>query len=309
MVASEPPLVTVGLPVYNGEPYLQEAVESILGQTFPNLELVIADNASTDRTQEICERFVAADHRVRYFRHATNLGAAPNYNFTVDNALGEYFMWSAHDDVRAPTFLEEALGVFRSEPGTAVVFSRAERIDKNGEKRGDLPRPKELTSSDPSERLRAAITCRHPALVVFGLMPLSVLNSTGRHGAYPGADRVLAVELALRGPLAELPGVLFFSRDHPDRYVRLGRKAGRAAQNAWWDAARTGRSDVPALRRLMAYRRAIKTSGLPAAERNRCRAAFRQAALSNRAAILRELAGDLVRAAFQSARDRLPTGK
>ena len=100
--ADEPtavPRVTIGLPVYNGENYLAEAIDSILGQTFTDFELIISDNASTDRTEEICRRYAAEDDRIRYFRHDRNRGASPNYNFTVEKARGEYFKWAAHDDV------------------------------------------------------------------------------------------------------------------------------------------------------------------------------------------------------------------
>ena len=79
-----PPRVTIGLPVYNGENYLAEAIDSILGQTFTDFELVISDNASTDRTEEICRKYADQNQRIRYFRHDRNRGASPNYNFTVE---------------------------------------------------------------------------------------------------------------------------------------------------------------------------------------------------------------------------------
>ena len=78
------PLVSVGLPVYNGEDYVAEAIESILAQTYQNFELLINDNASTDRTEAICRAYAAADERVMYARNQTNLGAAANYNATID---------------------------------------------------------------------------------------------------------------------------------------------------------------------------------------------------------------------------------
>ena len=92
------PLVSVGLPVYNGERYLREAVDSVLGQTYVNLELVISDNASTDATEAICREYAARDPRVRYHRAERNRGAVWNFNRAFELARGEFFMWQAFDD-------------------------------------------------------------------------------------------------------------------------------------------------------------------------------------------------------------------
>src|SRR5262245_34703254 len=98
------PLVSVALPVYNGENFIAEAIASVLAQSVTDLELIIQDNASTDRTREICAEFVARDPRVRYFRNPRNLGAAPNYNLAYKSASGRYFKWLAHDDRLLPDY-------------------------------------------------------------------------------------------------------------------------------------------------------------------------------------------------------------
>ena len=92
------PLVSIGLPVYNGDRYLAEALDSILAQSFADFELIISDNASTDGTQDICETYARRDERIVYSRLPENLGAAPNYNRLVEMARGELFKWAAHDD-------------------------------------------------------------------------------------------------------------------------------------------------------------------------------------------------------------------
>src|SRR5688572_10868700 len=98
------PRVSIGLPVYNGENYLAEAIDSILAQTFEDFELIISDNASTDRTQEICEAYAAKDGRIRYYRSEVNKGSAWNFNRVFELARGEYFKWAAHDDYIAPEY-------------------------------------------------------------------------------------------------------------------------------------------------------------------------------------------------------------
>src|SRR5262245_17750978 len=99
------PTVSVGVPVYNGERYLDKALSSILRQDFEDFELIISDNASTDGTAEICKAYADKDRRIRYHRNTSNIGAAPNYNQTFEMARGEYFKWCAHDDICYPTFL------------------------------------------------------------------------------------------------------------------------------------------------------------------------------------------------------------
>ena len=77
------PRLSIGLPVFNGENYLAEAIDTLLAQTYTDYELIISDNASTDGTREICEKYAAKDERIRYLRQPRNIGAAPNHNFLV----------------------------------------------------------------------------------------------------------------------------------------------------------------------------------------------------------------------------------
>ncbi|HEU4869127.1 MAG TPA: glycosyltransferase family 2 protein [Actinomycetota bacterium] len=100
------PLVTIGMPVYNGETHLAEALKSVLGQTYTNLEVVICDNASDDRTPEISRHFAEADPRIRYLRNPTNIGLLPNFLRVRDEARGKYFGWLDHDDLLSdPAYL------------------------------------------------------------------------------------------------------------------------------------------------------------------------------------------------------------
>src|SRR5438552_4723426 len=108
-MAKPKPRVSIGLPVYNAENYLVEALDSILAQTFTDFELIISDNASTDRTREICKYYESSDARVHYYCNETNIGGARNANLTFKLARGQYFRWAADDDVCAPTLLEKSV--------------------------------------------------------------------------------------------------------------------------------------------------------------------------------------------------------
>src|ERR687886_314645 len=95
------PLVTMGMPVRNGERYVEEALRSLLAQSFGDFEIVISDNASTDRTGAICRDYAAMDRRIRYRRQAANIGLANNLNAVVEMAYGRYFLMTHYDDIRS----------------------------------------------------------------------------------------------------------------------------------------------------------------------------------------------------------------
>jgi glycosyltransferase involved in cell wall biosynthesis len=110
-----PPRLSIGMPVYNGEAYIREAIESLLAQTFTDFELVISDNASTDATPAICRTYADQDSRVRYLRQSSNLGAAQNFRFVLQAAReSEYFMWAACDDTWSKNWIESLLTDFQS---------------------------------------------------------------------------------------------------------------------------------------------------------------------------------------------------
>ena len=112
--------VSVGLPVYNGERYLNEALDSILRQTFEDFELIISDNASSDRTEEICEEYARNDKRIRYSRSSENLGVAWNFNRVAGLSTSEYFRWATADDLWRPKIFRRA---WRFSTGSGMRFS------------------------------------------------------------------------------------------------------------------------------------------------------------------------------------------
>ena len=115
MLAPEP-LVSIGLPVRNGERYLGEAVRSVLDQEYGRLELVISDNASDDGTEEICREFARSDARVRYHRQSQNIGLVANFNAVLHLATGTYFKWMGDDDWLTPTYVSAVRGGPRRRP-------------------------------------------------------------------------------------------------------------------------------------------------------------------------------------------------
>ncbi|MET0618632.1 MAG: glycosyltransferase family A protein, partial [Thermoanaerobaculia bacterium] len=117
--------MSIGLPVYNGEDYLEEALDSIAAQTYRDYEVVISDNASTDRTAEICERYAARDSRIRIVRNPSNIGGDRNYYRCFELSRGKYFLGTAHDDRFDPKYLERVLAVLEADPEAVFCHSRA----------------------------------------------------------------------------------------------------------------------------------------------------------------------------------------
>ena len=126
------PTLTIGLPVYNGQKYLESALASLAAQTFTDYEVVICDNASTDRTAEICAAAVDRDPRIRYVRNPTNLGVMGNFDRAAELATGELFMWAAHDDLWEPRFIERMVGALRANPQAGLAYCNYDWVDDHG---------------------------------------------------------------------------------------------------------------------------------------------------------------------------------
>jgi len=129
MTKSNSPLVSIGLPVYNGEKLLRRALDSLLAQEYANFELIISDNASTDGTEGICREYAARDNRIRYIRQTKNMGGQENFNFVLHEANGEYFMWAAFDDQWATSFIHSLLESLMNNPGAVGAFCPYQLID------------------------------------------------------------------------------------------------------------------------------------------------------------------------------------
>ena len=133
MSPAEFPLVSIGFPVYNGEASMRRALDSLLAQDYPNLELLISDNGSTDGTADICQEYAKKDGRVRYFRSEKNQGQVWNFEHVLDEARGEYFMWTAHDDVWKPEFVRLLQAELQAHPEAGVAMSGIDIVDENGQ--------------------------------------------------------------------------------------------------------------------------------------------------------------------------------
>lgn len=272
---SPPPIVGLGMPVYNGERFVAEAIESILRQSLSDFELVICDNASTDRTQEICTAFASSDGRVRYFRNNANLGAHPNYNRTFELSRGKYFKWAAYDDVLRPEFLQACVDALDRRPDAAVCQSDIDYINESGESlgihHGHLPGSE---SADAVVRFAALVLRPHDCYDVMGVFRRSVLEQSILLPSFHGADRALLAQIALYGGFISVPGPHIQVRDHGDRYSRAQKRPQDRA--AWHDTRNAGKISFPVWRLYGTYWKAVWDA--PLTRRDRLRAQIALAA-------------------------------
>jgi glycosyltransferase involved in cell wall biosynthesis len=262
------PTVGIGLPVRDGATYLAEAIDSILAQTFPDFELVISDNASSDRTPEICRAYARRDRRIRFYRQERNIGAAGNFNLVFHRSSGKYFKWAAHDDVIHPTYLARCIAALEADPDAVLCQSVLEIVDGGSGEREvydhiafGTDRPRQ------SDRLAARLRARR-CTEVFGVIRRDALHATALIADHVGADRTLLIELALRGRFAGVPELLFLNRDHPERFTR--RNKTLHAQAAWFAPAGPQRRVLRTWTLYATCLRLVRAYASDPAERVRC---------------------------------------
>jgi glycosyltransferase involved in cell wall biosynthesis len=266
--------VSIGMPVFNGEKYVAEALESILAQTYSDFELIISDNASTDGTEEICRGYAARDRRIRYSRNERNLGAARNYNRVFELSSGEYFKWASYDDVLGPEFLARCAKVLDRDPSIVVCHAKTGRIDEHSALVGMYEEYQYLRigSQKPYERFFDLIRLDHTCNIVFGVMRASALKLTSLIGPYPASDRPLLAQLGLIGRMYEIPDILFYRRDHPQTTWRVWGEKTEVV--AWYDPTKGGQIILPYWKLCAEYFRSIGRVPLRWSDRVLCTVQF-----------------------------------
>lgn len=217
---SDAPTVSIGLPVYNGARFLREALDSLLGQTYRDFELIVSDNASTDETAAICAEYVALDPRVRYIRQPVNIGAPRNWSFVVTVARGRYFKWASCNDRCAQDMLERCVTVLERQPRAVLCYGRTRLVDEDTGREEPYAGDIAIEDERPSDRLIRLLRELRLNNAQSGLIRLEALRQTGLDRPYPAGDIPLMAELALRGTFVLLPDVFLFRRMGPGTFSR-----------------------------------------------------------------------------------------
>lgn len=227
------PQISIGIPVYNGLPYIREVIDGLLCQTFDDFEIVISDNASNDGTEDLLRDYAARDARVKYFRNSTNIGLIPNYNRVFELASAPYFKWSAADDIHEPRYLEACFAPIRDDASVSVCHSETALVDANGHelpydgtmhayidavngKTWLLDRDDSACSGSRTRRFRSVLAEQIMCSPIYGLMRRETLQKTVLHQSFFGSDKLLLAELALHGRFVIAPGKFFKKRMHAE---------------------------------------------------------------------------------------------
>ena len=264
------PRLSIGLPVYNGENFLAESIEALLGQSYEDFELIISDNASTDSTADICRGYAKQDPRICYIRQPHNIGSAPNHNFVIERARGELFKHASHDDLYARNLLELCVAALDEHPQVVLAHSWSAVIDGAGEVKELVEYPVNTAAPQAPERFRS---------MLFdgwgdddgGVIRLGILRQTPLHASYHFADRTFTAELALHGPFYMVPNWLYFRRQHAGQGGAQANVRNRCAN---MDPRRRNRLRHPAARLYAEYiwgfAAAIQRAPLSSADRHEC---------------------------------------
>jgi glycosyltransferase involved in cell wall biosynthesis len=275
------PTISIGMPVYNAERYLVEALDSLLDQTFTDFEIIISDNSSTDQTESICFNYVRLDSRISYVRQSENLGATANFNHVFGLARGRYFKWASYDDICKPDFLAKCVEVLDNQPEVVWVHCSSGKIDEHGEvldvnspeaegiahsSDAGLPRQSH-DSKTPHLRFQGVLLGTNWCVDSYGLIRSDALQATRLLPACYGAEKVLMGALSLSGCYYEIPETLFHQRVHPTASSRIG---NAAKQRTFMDAKSSSRFSSTRMRLLSGHFHSIASAQLTIWQRIRC---------------------------------------
>jgi glycosyltransferase involved in cell wall biosynthesis len=235
------PRLSIGLPVYNGERYLAEAFDCFLAQSFQDFEIIICDNASTDRTAEICRSYAQRDPRIRYYRNEKNLGAIPNFNRVFELSRSRFFKWAAHDDLYHPRYIETCIRILDENPDVILAHSKTAFVDDRGapfpvdpatgnciDPRTGVPETPDspMIADSPVAILRFWQVLRYAiwGTHMFGIVRREMLQKTRLVANFSGGDRPMLAELALLGRFRCSNDVLYSKRFHGNASSALNQK-------------------------------------------------------------------------------------
>lgn len=205
-----PPVVSIGMPVYNAERYLRRALDALLCQDFTGFELIVSDNASEDATESICREYAARDRRIRYVRHPQNQGSLRNFTFVLEQACGHFFMWAAHDDIYAPTFISQCLTRLEQCPKAVACCTEVIFLDEDGNHRKDLVYENIDTDGMPIVERLLALLRRFNWYATYSLVKRDALIKTLPLPAVFGGDVVSLMDLLLLGDIVKVREPLFY---------------------------------------------------------------------------------------------------
>jgi glycosyltransferase involved in cell wall biosynthesis len=238
------PKISIGLPVFNGENYIRDAIDSVLAQTYSDWELIISDNGSTDSTQAICQAYADQDARILYIRQPVNIGASRNFNHTVECSSGKYFKWLAHDDLISADFLEKTVVVMDQDEEVVLCSTHTMVVDEFGKHIDKFDIKMETDSHIEWQRYHDLLLVWHNCLDIFGLIRSDTLKRTPLIGNYSSGDSVLLARLGLMGRFYKIPEYLLINRWHKLQSNKVY-SLNHHEYTRWFDPSKQGKIIFP----------------------------------------------------------------
>ncbi len=208
--------MSIGLPTFNHAEFLPGALDTVLGQSFGDFELNVSDNASTDDTWEILQKYAGVDSRIRLIRQRTNIGMIPNWNTVRDMSCGEFFMWVGDDDLYDLDYVLILLETLRNVPSAILAYSyvrlfgpvlRREYLIPSQEFLGEIGRLPGLPRQPHCVYVRRLLLLRGAGIPIMGLFRSDALPRTPLP-EFRVLDTLFMPIMALRGTFVFVPKVL-----------------------------------------------------------------------------------------------------
>lgn len=218
--STDTPLVSALVTVYNREKYLAESLQSIVDSTYSNIEVVVVDDGSKDRSVEIANEFAARDSRVKFNQNLKNLGDYPNRNRAAELATGAYLKYVDSDDRIEPNCIQTMVDAARKHPDAAYILSYPRPENKE--------RPLYLSAKEAYEQHLVQQQGFFSSGPLLSLIRTDCFREVGgfRPSARNMGDTILWLELSRRWPLVIVEDGLTFWREHDEQEYNLVRGGG-----------------------------------------------------------------------------------
>jgi glycosyltransferase involved in cell wall biosynthesis len=237
------PLLCIGLPVYNGEEYLPQALEALTSQDYVRCKIIVSDNGSTDRTPHICQKFADAHPNVVFHRSPENRGAAWNFGRVLELADGPYFAWAACDDLWEPSFFRCCVEALEAEQDAVGAHTQVRLLERHNNAAERIVTHFGTSDLVTWRRFRSVVQDVNSVYAIYGVFRTSILKNSRLFRPTLGSDKVLLAELVLKGRFIVIPQPLFTYRlplpQPPEDYLNrvledLGLKgAGASFDHSW----------------------------------------------------------------------------
>ena len=299
--ARHQPLVAIGVPVYNGERFLEATLDCLLAQTYRHIEIIVSDNASTDGTAAICQRYAQQDPRVKHARTEINVGACGNIRRLAGMFRGEYFKLSNADDLVDPEFVARCVEVLESDPSVALVCTLSRLIDMDGRPLRNYQDDMHICDSSPVDRFLRILERIRLTNSIQGVGRADILRELFlRHGSYDGSDMVMLAAIAARGGIHQIQQVMFDRRMH--EWSASAKSGDHKATQEYLDPATSGAVSAYLTRIACGYVAEGLRAPLPAGIRTQLAYKAMRSLISQRGALAREWMS-ILRTPFRASRN------